>query len=59
METEFETTQENLEIMINGIETHGRPYGAVILDHEGTQVGIIYAYEWWEFQPVVESWRIT
>ena len=53
--TEFETTQENLEIMINGIETHGRPYGAVILDHEGTQVGIIYAYEWWEFQPVVRK----
>ena len=53
--TEFETTQENLEIMINAIETHGRPYGAVILDHDGTQVGIIYAYEWWEFQPVVRK----
>jgi len=53
--TEFETTQKNLEIMINGIETHGRPYGAVILDDEGTQVGIIYAYDWWEFQPVVRK----
>ena len=41
--------------MINGIETHGRPYGAVILDDEGTQVGIIYAYDWWEFQPVVRK----
>ncbi len=53
--TEFETTQENLELMINAIETHGRPYGAVILDHDGTQVGIIYAFAWWEFQPVVRK----
>ena len=53
--TEFETTRENLELMISAIEKHGRPYGAEILDHDGTQVGIIYAFEWWEFKPVVRK----
>jgi hypothetical protein len=53
--TEFKTTQKKLELMINAIETHGRSYGAVILDHDGTQIGIIYAFEWWEFQPVVRK----
>ena len=52
---EFETTSQNLEILVKGIETHGRPYGAVILDHAGTQVGIIYTFEWFDFQPVVRK----
>jgi hypothetical protein len=53
--TEFEPTPQNMEILVNRIETHGRPYGAAILDHDGTQVGIIFAYEWWEFKPVVRK----
>jgi hypothetical protein len=52
---EFETTPQNLEILVKGIETHGRPYGAVMLDHDGTQVGIIYTFEWSEYQPVVRK----
>ena len=52
---EFETTSQNLETLVKGIETHGRPYGAVILDHAGTQVGIIYTFGWWDFQPEVRK----
>ena len=53
--TEFEPTPQNMEILINRIETHGRPYGADIFDNSGKKAGVIYTFEWWNFQPLVRK----
>ncbi len=51
---EFETTPQNLEILVKGIEKKGKPYGADIYDHAGTQVGILYTFEQFEYRPFVQ-----
>ncbi len=52
---EFETTPKNLEILIEGIEKKGKPYGADIYDHAEKQVGILYTFEQFEYQPFVRK----
>ena len=42
---EFETTPQNLKILVKGIEQKGEPFGADIFDHDGQQVGILYTFE--------------
>ncbi len=52
---EFETTPQNLEILVKGIEKKGKPYGADIYDHAGKQVGILYTFEQFEYKPFVKK----
>ncbi len=51
---EFETTPQNLEILVKGIGKKGKPFGADIYDHAGTQVGILYTFEQFEYRPFVQ-----
>ena len=50
---EFDTTPQNMEILVAGIELKGKPYGADISDHAGKQVGILYTFEQFEYRPFV------
>ena len=52
---ELETTPQNLEMMVKGIEKKGKPYGAEIYDHAGKQVGILYTFEQFEYQPFLRK----
>ena len=52
---EFDTTPQNLEILVKGIELKGKPYGADILNNIGKQVGILYTFEQFEYRPFVRK----
>ncbi len=52
---EFDTTPQNLELLVGGITLKGKPFGADILDHNGQKVGILYTFEQFEYRPFVRK----